>query len=204
MYRQIITPQSSSFTIQFPKEMVGKEVEVIAFEIEAQVSVIEPLQEKLKTDLLAYFKRNPSPISDFKFDREEAKIFLDTNVLLYAHDSKDLRKQAIALDLINHADFITNAQVLTEYANVCLRKFKFSKIEVSNALANLVALEKVVATEPRHFILAEKLIKRYDFQFFDAIIVASAIANGCEILYSEDLQHKQVIEKSLTIINPFI
>jgi predicted nucleic acid-binding protein len=45
---------------------------------------------------------------------------------------------------------------------------------------------------------------RYDFQFFDAIIIASALLSNCDILFSEDLQHKQLIENKLTIINPFI
>jgi hypothetical protein len=77
MFRQIITPKSPSFTIQLPAEMVGKEVEVIAFEIEASttIPVSEPPQEKLKADLLAYFKRNPNPLPNFKFNREEANNF---------------------------------------------------------------------------------------------------------------------------------
>jgi predicted nucleic acid-binding protein len=51
---------------------------------------------------------------------------------------------------------------------------------------------------------AERLIQRYDFQIFDAIIVASALENGCQTLYSEDMQHKMVIDRKLSIINPFL
>jgi predicted nucleic acid-binding protein len=52
--------------------------------------------------------------------------------------------------------------------------------------------------------LSHQLVKNYDFQLFDSIIVASALEAGCEILYSEDMQSGQVIEKKLTIINPFV
>jgi predicted nucleic acid-binding protein len=51
---------------------------------------------------------------------------------------------------------------------------------------------------------AKGLIDRYDFQLFDSIIVASALEAGCDILYSEDLQHGLTVEKQLKIINPFI
>jgi len=51
---------------------------------------------------------------------------------------------------------------------------------------------------------ASALIKKYKFQLFDAIIVASAIENHCKILYSEDMHDGLVVDKSLTILNPFI
>ena len=46
--------------------------------------------------------------------------------------------------------------------------------------------------------------EKYQYSFYDSLIIASALENECSILYSEDLQHNQKIEKSLTIINPFI
>jgi predicted nucleic acid-binding protein len=52
--------------------------------------------------------------------------------------------------------------------------------------------------------LARKLISKYDFQLFDSIIVASSLETGCEILYSEDFQHNQLVENRIRIINPFI
>jgi predicted nucleic acid-binding protein len=45
---------------------------------------------------------------------------------------------------------------------------------------------------------------RYDFQVFDAIIVASALESGCQTLYSEDMQHEMKVSKQLSIINPFL
>jgi predicted nucleic acid-binding protein len=51
--------------------------------------------------------------------------------------------------------------------------------------------------------IARRLIRRYDFQIFDGIIVAAAIEAGCEVLYSEDMQHGLMVEKQMQIINPF-
>ncbi len=47
-------------------------------------------------------------------------------------------------------------------------------------------------------------MKQYQFQLFDAIIVASALESGCNTLYTEDLQHGQLIEGQLRISNPFL
>jgi len=52
--------------------------------------------------------------------------------------------------------------------------------------------------------LAQSLVNKYDFQIFDGIIVAAALEADCDILYSEDMQDGQVIEKTLKIKNPFI
>ena len=50
---------------------------------------------------------------------------------------------------------------------------------------------------------ALRIAKEYRFAWYDSLIIASALENGCALLISEDLQHDQVIEESLTIINPF-
>jgi hypothetical protein len=72
MFRQIITPQSPSFTIQLPAEMVGKEVEVIAFEIEQPVSETETIPCKSINEVKKRFEPFRADLKDFTFDREEA------------------------------------------------------------------------------------------------------------------------------------
>jgi len=49
-------------------------------------------------------------------------------------------------------------------------------------------------------IKALRLKHKYNFQYYDALIVATALENGCTILYSEDMQHNQTIENTLTIV----
>ncbi|MDD2508589.1 MULTISPECIES: hypothetical protein [Aliarcobacter] len=50
---------------------------------------------------------------------------------------------------------------------------------------------------------ALNLKQNYNLQFYDALIVSTALENSCTMLYSEDMQDKQLIEKKLKIINPF-
>ncbi len=45
--------------------------------------------------------------------------------------------------------------------------------------------------------------EKYKFQYYDSLIIATALENKCTILYSEDMQHGQIIERQLKIINPF-
>ncbi|RFM26708.1 PIN domain-containing protein [Deminuibacter soli] len=47
------------------------------------------------------------------------------------------------------------------------------------------------------------LVTKHDLQLFDAVIVATALENNCDILYSEDMQHGQLFENQLRIVNPF-
>lgn len=49
-----------------------------------------------------------------------------------------------------------------------------------------------------------KIAKRYKFSFYDSLVIAAALETECTILYSEDMQHEQIIEGTLTIRNPFV
>jgi predicted nucleic acid-binding protein len=128
--------------------------------------------------------------------------FIDSNIVLYLFDEDD-RKRTIASEILLTQPCIS-AQVLTETANVCKRQFKFTKEQVLKLWLDLITDCQLVSTDDNTFIKGVNLTKQYDFQVFDALIVASALQAKCTILYSEDMQHKMIIEKSLTIINPFI
>lgn len=72
MYRQIITPQKTEFTVTFPLEFVGKEVELIAFTLKESASKIENNTEA-RDEALEYLKNSMRiDLSNFKFDRDEA------------------------------------------------------------------------------------------------------------------------------------
>jgi predicted nucleic acid-binding protein len=70
----------------------------------------------------------------------------------------------------------------------------------------LSTIRSVCDTQPlteEHDDKATEVAERYGFSLYDSVIVASALLAGCKTLYSEDLQHRQVIDKKLTVINPF-
>lgn len=131
------------------------------------------------------------------------RVALDTNILIYCHDNQDVRKSGLALDLLDLSPVVPS-QVATEYLNVISRLFKLSKQEALDVcLCNLDGCE----IQPMGFStlrLAKELVGHYDFQLFDSIVVALAVEAGCQILYSEDMQHGLVVQKQLSIVNPFI
>lgn len=128
---------------------------------------------------------------------------LDTNVLIYLHDLSNLSKAQIAKDLLSENPVISS-QVISEYINVTRRILDFSKNELLEQTAALFATCIVPATTPEIIYYAAGLIKKYNFQIFDAIIVAAAILAKCDVLYSEDMHHGLLVENQLTILNPFI
>jgi predicted nucleic acid-binding protein len=68
------------------------------------------------------------------------------------------------------------------------------------------ALEEEFELHPVNTSIIKKAIdikSKYKFSFWDSLIVASALENKCGILYTEDLQHGQVIETNLKVVNPF-
>ncbi len=128
--------------------------------------------------------------------------FLDTNVLVYAALQPDPRSDAARALL--RAGGVISVQVLNEFANVARRKLRRPWPEVRHALAAVRALcpapqPLTVATHEAALALAE----RTGYAVYDALILASALEAGCDILCSEDLQDGQVINGHLTIRNPF-
>lgn len=55
----------------------------------------------------------------------------------------------------------------------------------------------------RHIRLGWQLSARYGYSHFDSLILACALDTGCKRLYTEDMQHEQIIDGRLQIINPF-
>ncbi|MDP9047937.1 MAG: PIN domain-containing protein [Bacteroidota bacterium] len=130
-------------------------------------------------------------------------IALDTNVLIYIHDSSSSIKKTIAEDLLADNPFISS-QVISEYLNTTRRLLQLSKDELLAQTSNLLADCTIIPVLSSTLLSAAELVKKYHFQLFDAVIVSAAKENNCAILYSEDMQHGLVVDKSLTIINPFL
>jgi len=129
-------------------------------------------------------------------------IALDTNILIYSHDTTDLYKQNIARDLMLTFP-VVSAQVVSEYINVLRRIMVISKDKLLSLCAKTLENTRIYPVDVTVIRIAEQLAHRYDLQVFDSIIIASSIEAGCEILYSEDMQHNLLIEQRLRIVNPF-
>ncbi len=130
-------------------------------------------------------------------------IAIDTNILLYSISKNEDRKLPIAANLMNECPVIF-PQNLSEFINVLVNRWKYPKENMGLIVSEVLNSCLLINTSVAAYKLAFELIKKYDFQVFDAIIVASALEVGCNILFSEDMQDSLVIEKQLTIVNPFL
>jgi predicted nucleic acid-binding protein len=128
--------------------------------------------------------------------------FFDTNVLLYllsADDSKADRAEA-ALS----SGGMVSVQVLNEFASVTTRKLNMSIAGTRESLAVIRAVCKVVPVDEETHDKGLEIVERYGLSVYDAMIVASALLEGCETLLSEDMQDGQVLDGQLTVRNPFL
>ena len=130
------------------------------------------------------------------------KVVIDTNIMLYALDDFYPDKQSISINIIAARPSFCSRSV-SEFANVCLRRWKFPKSRVAEIIKTYLQQCAYVPVSELVLLRAFDIMKTYDFQLFDSIIIASALETGCNILYSEDMNDGQVIEKQLKIINPF-
>jgi len=134
-----------------------------------------------------------------------AKVFFDTNVLVYAAvgTGKDEPKRKRALDLIQSEDFGTSAQVLQEFFVTVVRK----ALRPLSAARALEWIEQWAAfpCQPidRELVqIAVGLSERFTISYWDAAILAAAEALGSRIVYSEDLNDGQQYGE-VRVINPF-
>jgi predicted nucleic acid-binding protein len=132
--------------------------------------------------------------------------FLDTNILLYAYDPSDRRKQLIAHELVRKAlagQMLVSTQVLSEYAAVLLHKMsppappKHLKV-ILNALAPI----RVILADGDMVRRAVEAHAEYGVRFYDGMIVAAAERGGCQRIWSEDFNAGQKYF-GIVVENPF-
>ena len=130
-----------------------------------------------------------------------AKCFADTNIAIYALDA-DASKRDTALAILAQRPTIST-QVVNEYLNVLLKKHKCNRASANELARALMTACDVASVTPDMTELAMILGEQHLINHWDAVIVAAALAMGCETLYSEDLQDGQVFEERLMVKNPF-
>jgi predicted nucleic acid-binding protein len=134
-------------------------------------------------------------------------VFIDTNVLVYAHDAEDKEKAAAAIALLTElwtsGTGAVSTQVLQEFYSVATGKLRppMSPAEARQVVADY-AEWAVVETTPQLILSATVLHERHEVSFWDALIVEAALLAGADTLLTEDLQHGQQFGP-LTVHNPF-
>jgi predicted nucleic acid-binding protein len=129
-----------------------------------------------------------------------ADVFFDTNVLHYLLSDEEAK--ADRAEALLASGGVISVQVLNEFASVAVRKKAADFAEIREILSTIRVACAVRAVDVDTHELGLDIAERYRLSIYDSLIVAAALRAGCSMLYSEDLQHGQVIEQ-LTIRNPF-
>ena len=131
------------------------------------------------------------------------RIFLDTNILIF-YISSDETKKLRAKDLVfAYPEVVVSSQVIGEFISVCFSKNLLTSEKIgksSNTFMNTFDFYPIVESTINRALQVKKV---YKYSFWDSLIIASALENNCNILFSEDMQDGQTIEDSLKIVNPF-
>jgi len=134
-------------------------------------------------------------------------VFLDTNILVYAHDSSAGRKHAIAHQLIETCWQTglgcLSLQVLQEfYVNITQKVARPLERSTARQLVADLSKWRLHIPAANDLLGAIDLQQIYWLSFWDAMVLQSATAFGCKKLYSEDLSHGQQYGE-VQVLNPF-
>lgn len=127
--------------------------------------------------------------------------FADTNLAVYCLDA-DPTRRAKALSVMR-ARPVISVQVVNEFLSVVIRKSRLPRETAMRLTRILMNRCEVVSVTRQTVEMALELGDRYQLSHWDALIVAASLAAGCDTLFSEDLQHGQVFNRQLTVVNPF-
>lgn len=132
--------------------------------------------------------------------------FVDTNILLYAvlPDPSNAAKRAIARTILAADNISLSMQVVQEFTAQATRPTRANALSLDEA-ERMVAVWRrfpVLPTTLELYDLGIALMRRYRLSYWDSMIVAAAKLQGCETLFSEDMQDGLHID-GLTIRNPF-
>ena len=133
------------------------------------------------------------------------KSFVDTNVLVYADDPHDPRKQDMATTLVEAALRsqlgVVSTQVLQEYFHIASRKLRL-EAKLLRAKIEILTQLSIVQVDPPLILAAIDLHRLHQLSFWDALVLQAAVTFGCRELLTEDLQ-PGFTYGGVRVVNPF-
>ena len=137
----------------------------------------------------------------------KGEIFVDTNVFIYAYSDDDMIKHKKAENLLRkdlaESSITISVQILSEFYSV-MAKSKLPHSEIAYYVKEIAKQTYVKSITIETIELCLRIKEKYHFSWWDSLVLSTALESNCSILYSEDLQHGQIIENSLKIMNPFV
>lgn len=135
--------------------------------------------------------------------------FFDTNVVVYAHDTRDVGKHQVARQLLRDGvvagTAVVSQQVVQEFCHVALMKNRTSlaPTDLELVLRDILFPLMHPVASAEFYARALTLHRQYSLSWYDALIVQAAMDLNCSVLYSEDLQDGQWFG-GLQVVNPFV
>jgi predicted nucleic acid-binding protein len=136
------------------------------------------------------------------------KVFLDTNILIYAHDMDAGVKHDAARSIVekiwdDEAGIISTQVIQEFYVNVTRKMPKpISPVQARGIIINYFSWQ-VEAIEPHTILSASEIEEKYILSFWDSLIIATASQAEANKILTEDMNHGQIIE-GILIENPFL
>lgn len=136
------------------------------------------------------------------------RVFVDTNVLIYAHDldagTKRDQARAAIRERWEAEDGILSTQVLQEfYVNVTLKIPEPLSPTTAREVITIYRTWQVETNTVDTILRASEYQERHRLSFWDAMILASAVQGGATVLLTEDLNAGQLVE-GIEVRNPFV
>ena len=131
-----------------------------------------------------------------------SRVFFDSNTLLYLASDDALR--ATRTEELLRQGGVVSVQVLNEIANVARRKIRMTWEDTAALLQPLREWLEIVPVTLDVHERGLALAQRHQLSVYDGFIVAAALTADCSILYSEDMHSGLVIERRLTVVDPYV
>lgn len=136
------------------------------------------------------------------------RYFIDTNIIVYMFDREHPKKRETAIKIVKEAlksgKGVISYQVIQEFCNVALKKFKvpMSPSDCRTFITGYLFPLCSVFPGIELFSSALEISESTQYSYYDSLILASSLLSGCCTVLSEDMQHNQIVH-NMRIINPF-
>ncbi|KAB8332557.1 PIN domain-containing protein [Scytonema tolypothrichoides VB-61278] len=132
------------------------------------------------------------------------KVMIDTNLWVYLYAKNPQEKYLKVKKIISeNFDCLTvSTQILGELYNVLTKKNLTSKEEAKQIIQEIATNFTVLEIDTLKVLTALDINSGYGYSYWDSLVISTALLSNCSILYSEDMQNNQLIEKKTRIVNP--
>ena len=133
------------------------------------------------------------------------KIFLDTNLWVYFYAKNPLEKSGQVRRIVasRFEDIVISTQTLGELYNVFIRKKLTTSDQAQAIVIEMATHLPVLEIDTPKVLQVLAVNARYHYSYWDSLVIATALLAECEMLYSKDMHHQQLIDDKLRILNPF-